>query len=63
VTTAGAVLLGVLGRLENIRRAPGPAGEMKSKMVNGAFKLYLPEDGSSWTPFPQNMKVMFDSFK
>ncbi|GIC94665.1 peroxidase/cytochrome P450 family protein [Aspergillus udagawae] len=63
VTTAGAVLLGVLGRLENIHRAPGPAGEMKSKMVNGAFKLYLREDGSSWTPFPQNMKVMFDSFK
>ncbi|KAF7158141.1 hypothetical protein CNMCM5623_002807 [Aspergillus felis] len=63
VTTAGAVLLRVLGRLENIRRAPGPAGEMKSKMVNGAFKLYLREDGSSWTPFPQNMKVVFDSFK
>ncbi|GIK07532.1 hypothetical protein Aspvir_003198 [Aspergillus viridinutans] len=63
VTTAGAVLLRALGRLENIRRAPGPAGEMKSKMVNGAFKLYLREDGSSWTPFPQNMKVIFDSFK
>lgn len=54
VTTAGAVLLRVLGRLENIRRAPGPAGEMKSKMVNGAFKLYLREDGSDWTPFPQS---------
>ncbi|RHZ50671.1 peroxidase/cytochrome P450 family protein [Aspergillus thermomutatus] len=63
VTTAGAALLRVLGRLENIRRAPGPAGEMKSKMVNDAFKLYLHEDGSDWTPFPQNMKVMFDSFK
>ncbi|EAW25699.1 peroxidase/cytochrome P450 family protein [Aspergillus fischeri NRRL 181] len=63
VTTAGAALLRVLGRLENIRRAPGPAGEMKSKMVNNAFKLYLRENGSSWTPFPQNMKVIFDSFK
>ncbi|GFF88042.1 psi-producing oxygenase A [Aspergillus udagawae] len=59
VTTAGAVLLGVLGRLENIRRAPGPAGEMKSKLVNGAFKLYLREDGSSWTPFPQIALAIF----
>lgn len=54
VTTAGAVLLRVLGRLGNICRALGPAGEMKSKMVNGAFKLYLREDGSDWTPFPQS---------
>ncbi|KAI9928451.1 hypothetical protein MW887_002496 [Aspergillus wentii] len=52
VTTAGAVMLQVLGRLRNLRRAPGPAGEMKSKLVNGAFKVYLPEDGSEWTPFP-----------
>ncbi|KKK18240.1 heme peroxidase family protein [Aspergillus ochraceoroseus] len=52
VTTAGASLLRVLGRLGNIRRAPGPAGEMKSKFVNKAFKVYLPEDGSEWTPFP-----------
>jgi cytochrome P450 len=63
VTAAGASLLRVLGRLENIRRAPGSAGEMKSKMVNNAFKLYLRENGSSWTPFPQNMKVIFDSLK
>lgn len=54
VTSAGAALLRVLGRLENIRRAPGPAGEMKSKMVNEAFKLYLRENGSDWTPFPQS---------
>lgn len=52
VTTAGACVLRVLGRLDNVRRAPGPPGEMKSKMVNGAFKMYLPEDGSEWTPFP-----------
>ncbi|KAL2793140.1 heme peroxidase [Aspergillus keveii] len=52
VTIAGACVLRVLGRLRNVRRAPGPSGEMKSKMVNGAFKMYLPEDGSEWTPFP-----------
>ncbi|KAL4920142.1 heme peroxidase [Aspergillus aurantiobrunneus] len=60
VTTAGACLLRVLGRLGNVRRAPGPAGEMKSKMVNEAFKVYLPEDGSEWTPFPCNKKLIFD---
>ncbi|KAL3479234.1 heme peroxidase [Aspergillus californicus] len=62
VTTAGACVLQVLGRLRNVRRAPGPSGEMKSKMVNGAFKMYLPEDGSEWTPFPCNKKLVFDSF-
>jgi cytochrome P450 len=52
VTVAGASMLRVLGRLGNLRRAPGPAGEMKYKLVNDAFKMYLPEDGSEWTPFP-----------
>ncbi|KAL4780368.1 heme peroxidase [Aspergillus varians] len=60
VTTAGACLLRALGRLGNVRRAPGPSGEMKSKLVNGAFKVYLPEDGSEWTPFPCNKKLVFD---
>ncbi|KAL2872843.1 peroxidase/cytochrome P450 family protein [Aspergillus lucknowensis] len=61
VTIAGACLLRVLGRLRNVRRAPGPSGEMKSKMVNAAFKVYLPEDASKWTPFPCNKKVTFDA--
>jgi hypothetical protein len=62
VTVAGASMLRVLGRLGNLRRAPGPAGEMKYKLVNDAFKMYLPEDGSEWTPFPCNKKVIFDGF-
>ncbi|KAH6610036.1 fatty acid oxygenase [Trichoderma cornu-damae] len=52
VTVAGASMLRVCARLGNFRRAPGPAGEMKSKTVNGAFKVYLSEDGSEWGPFP-----------
>lgn len=52
VTVAGAAMLRVFGRLTNLRRSPGPSGEMKSKLVNNAFKVYLPEDGSEWTPFP-----------
>ncbi|KAJ3453403.1 hypothetical protein MRS44_017650 [Fusarium solani] len=60
VTVAGASMLRVCARLSNLRRAPGPAGEMKSKTVNGAFKMYLAEDGSKWTPFPASKKVIFD---
>src|SRR6478609_1587611 len=52
VTVAAASMLRVCARLNNLRKAPGPAGEMKSKTVNGAFKLYLAEDGSKWGPFP-----------
>lgn len=52
VTVAAASMLRVCARLNNFRRAPGPAGEMQSKTVNGAFKVYLSEDGSQWGPFP-----------
>ena len=52
VTVAGASMLRTFARLHNLRRAPGPAGEMKSKTVGGAFKVFLPEDGSEWKPFP-----------
>ncbi|KAH7009651.1 heme peroxidase family protein [Ilyonectria destructans] len=60
VTVAGASMLRVCARLSNLRRAPGPAGEMKSKTVNGAFKVYLAENGSEWGPFPVSKKVIFD---
>lgn len=52
VTVAAASMLRVCARLNNFRRAPGPAGIMQSKTVNGAFKVYLSEDGSRWGPFP-----------
>ena len=52
VTVAAAAMLSVFARVERLRRAPGSAGVMKSKLVNGAFKVYLPEDGTEWTPFP-----------
>ncbi|CAH0021704.1 unnamed protein product [Clonostachys rhizophaga] len=60
VTVAGASMLRVCARLSNLRRAPGPAGEMKSKTVNSAFKMYLAENGSKWGPFPVSKKVIFD---
>ncbi|SCO78474.1 related to Psi-producing oxygenase A [Fusarium oxysporum] len=60
VTVAGASMLRVCARLGNLRRAPGHAGEMKSKTVNDAFKVYLAENGSKWRPFPVSKKVVFD---
>ncbi|KAF5702892.1 fatty acid oxygenase [Fusarium mundagurra] len=60
VTVAGASMLRVCARLGNLRRAPGQAGEMKSKTVNDAFKVYLAENGSKWGPFPVSKKVVFD---
>ncbi|KAL5603616.1 hypothetical protein FOVSG1_006366 [Fusarium oxysporum f. sp. vasinfectum] len=63
VTVAAASMLRVCARLNNFRRAPGPAGEMRSKTMNGAFKVYLSEDGSQWGPFPTNKKVIFQRFE
>ncbi|KAK2923217.1 hem peroxidase, animal-type [Fusarium oxysporum f. sp. vasinfectum] len=60
VTVAGASMLRVCARLGSLRRAPGHAGEMKSKTVNDAFKVYLAENGSKWGPFPVSKKVVFD---
>ncbi|KAH8800451.1 heme peroxidase family protein [Xylogone sp. PMI_703] len=60
VTVAGASMLRVCARLSNLRRAPGSAGEMKSKLVNEAFKVYLAENGSRWGPFPVSKKVIFN---
>ncbi|KAE8387807.1 heme peroxidase [Aspergillus alliaceus] len=62
VTVAAASMLRVFARVDGLRRSPGPAGEMKSKLINGAFKVYLPEDGTEWSPFPCNKKVLFNKF-
>jgi cytochrome P450 len=62
VMVSMAVQLGAFARLKNLRRAPGPAGQLKAKTVNGAFQVYMNEDWSEWTPFPANMKVQFDGF-
>lgn len=62
VTTAGAAMLRAFAREcgATARRAPGPPGEMARKLVNGAFPVFLAEDGSSWGNFPVAKKVLFD---
>lgn len=44
-----------------MQRAPGPQGEMKSKLFNGAIPVFLSEDGGSWGSFPVAKKVIFDA--
>ncbi|KAA8898494.1 putative fatty acid oxygenase PpoA [Sphaerosporella brunnea] len=60
VINALASMLRVFGRLENLRRAPGPAGEMKYTLLKGQFRMYMTEDWSSWWPFPTTMKLHYD---
>ncbi|KAH8646471.1 fatty acid oxygenase [Tricladium varicosporioides] len=62
VVTAMAAQLRVFGKLKNLRRAPGQAGMLKMKYAGGAFKVYMNEDWSDWTPYPASLKVNFDDF-
>ncbi|CAK7274991.1 hypothetical protein SEPCBS119000_006456 [Sporothrix epigloea] len=47
-------------RRKNLRRVPGPQGEMKKVPRPGGFFVYMLEDWSSYFPFPTTMKVMWD---
>jgi hypothetical protein len=58
--TSLAVQLRAFGRLKNLRRAPGPLGVLKSKMVHNAFNLYMTDDWSDWTPMPATLKLQYD---
>jgi hypothetical protein len=45
----------------NLRRAPGPQGELKKVRVAGGNKcMYLREDWGALTPWPVTMKVCWD---
>lgn len=55
VTVVAATQLKVFAQLDGLRRAPGAQGELRSKLVNdGAFKVYLSEDGTNWSTFPRS---------
>jgi linoleate 10R-lipoxygenase len=45
-------MLKVVGRLDNLRRAPGTRGELKKIPRSGGFYTYMKEDWSSYFPFP-----------
>ncbi|KAI1909515.1 hypothetical protein LOZ53_002679 [Ophidiomyces ophidiicola] len=53
-------MLKVVGKLENLRRAPGPQGELKKIAAPGGITVYMSEDDSRFSPFPTTMKVLWD---
>ncbi|KAI4156503.1 MAG: hypothetical protein LQ340_000229 [Diploschistes diacapsis] len=55
-----STMLKTFAKLENLRRAPGPQGRIKTLHVHGGFSVYLMPDGTSLFPFPTSMKVNWD---
>ncbi|SPN99237.1 related to linoleate diol synthase [Cephalotrichum gorgonifer] len=47
-------------RRKNVRRVPGPQGELKRVEGPGGFRAYMTEDWGTFTPFPVSMKVTWD---
>ena len=45
-------MLKVVGRLDNLRRAVGPQGQMKKIPRAGGFYIYMTENHGSYFPFP-----------
>ncbi|KAF2969292.1 hypothetical protein GQX73_g4248 [Xylaria multiplex] len=47
-------------RLKNLRRAPGPQGELKKVRGSEGYDVYLREDRGAYYPFPSTMHICFD---
>lgn len=47
-------MLRVVGGLDNLRRAPGPQGELKKIPRPGGFYIYMREDQSGYFVFPMS---------
>ncbi|KAK4694208.1 linoleate 10R-lipoxygenase, partial [Lecanoromycetidae sp. Uapishka_2] len=58
--TALTAMLRVVGRLDNLRRAPGPQGQLKKVPRPGGFYIYMRSDHGSYFPFPTTMKINWD---
>ncbi|POS70390.1 linoleate diol synthase [Diaporthe helianthi] len=59
-TTALTELFRAVFSKKNIRRAPGPQGELKKVAQEDGSWAYLTEDWSSITPLPTSMRVCWD---
>ncbi|KAJ5386657.1 hypothetical protein N7509_009198 [Penicillium cosmopolitanum] len=53
-------MLRVVGRLQNLRRAPGAQGQLKKIPQEGGYYVYLRQDGTSYFPFPMALKLHWD---
>jgi linoleate 10R-lipoxygenase len=50
--TALTAMLKVVGRLDNLRRAPGPQGQLKKIPRPGGFYIYMRENEEGYFVFP-----------
>jgi linoleate 8R-lipoxygenase / 9,12-octadecadienoate 8-hydroperoxide 8R-isomerase len=57
---AMTAMLKTVGQLDNLRRAPGPQGEIKKVAGPHGFTRYMTADQSRYFPFPTSMKVQWD---
>ncbi|KAK2779959.1 hypothetical protein FQN53_001190 [Emmonsiellopsis sp. PD_33] len=57
---AMATMLKTVGKLENLRPAPGPQGQLRKIPGPGGITKYLMPDYSGYFPFPTTMKVQWD---
>ncbi|KAL6238146.1 Psi-producing oxygenase A [Aspergillus navahoensis] len=55
-----STMLKVVGRLDNLRRAPGAQGQLKKLPGPGGIAKYMNEDQSGFSPFPSTMKIQWD---
>lgn len=51
-------MLRVVGRLDNLRPAPGPQGQLKKIPREGGYYVYLREDWGSYSPFPTSKSLL-----
>jgi linoleate 10R-lipoxygenase len=57
---AFTAMLKTVGRLDNLRRAPGEQGQLKKVHKPGGFCLYMRADYGAYSSFPTTMKINFD---
>ncbi|KAL2003634.1 hypothetical protein VTN02DRAFT_3018 [Thermoascus thermophilus] len=53
-------MLKVIGRLDNLRRAPGAQGQVQKIPAPGGLTMYMTSDHSNYFPFPTTMKIQWD---
>ncbi|EAW09782.1 peroxidase/cytochrome P450 family protein [Aspergillus clavatus NRRL 1] len=53
-------MLRAVGRLNNLRRAPGAQGEVKKVPIADGYSAYLREDHGSYSVFPTTFRVHYD---
>ncbi|PLB52792.1 heme peroxidase [Aspergillus steynii IBT 23096] len=53
-------MLRVVGRLDNLRPAPGAQGQVKKIYNESGYYVYMRADWGSYSPFPTTFKIHFD---